>query len=419
MTTEKTPNELVRAVNAVMSDVGYIQKDGKSKQGYTYASDAGLLRKVQPSMAKNGLTIAPTEMHLEKGVWKSKKGEQIVMVHVLVTYTLMHISGERMTLQAWGCGWDFLDKAVSKAMTMAFKYVLRQTFAIPTGDDPDAANEDDGEIEYYPAYPPQQPPQLPPPQQYGYQLQPQQGYYDQQPQYGYQQQQYEQPPQQPFYPPPQQYEQQQPAPPPPPAPQLPPRDVAPAPPVHEPQPGPPAPAPPPPQPPPEPAPQAPPPEPVSPPQAQQQQPPHQQPPPRHVLSTPRDYRCNACGAMLGAQLHPPSECPNCGVVGEIFALPVASHLGAMDMSQLAPPPAPPEPSMPSMSSQPWFRAGSTDPVSRLVSGQDFACQHLSWPYDQLQAVVRDCGINVDDPSGSTITDDRVDSLFNIIQNPPQ
>jgi hypothetical protein len=37
-----------------------------------------------------------------------------------------------------GCGEDGADKAIPKAMTMAYKYLFRQAFALPTGDDPDA-----------------------------------------------------------------------------------------------------------------------------------------------------------------------------------------------------------------------------------------------------------------------------------------
>jgi len=121
---------LAEAVCAVMAEVGHVQKTGKNEygRGYTYASDADLLRALQPAMAKHGLAIMPT------GTAATNDGKT---VRVVMDYLLVHSGGGSVALQtACDCG-NNTDKAILAASTGCYKYVLRQTFAVPTGDDPD------------------------------------------------------------------------------------------------------------------------------------------------------------------------------------------------------------------------------------------------------------------------------------------
>lgn len=131
--SDATPPNLAAAICAVMKDVGYVQKTGNNTHHrYRYASDADLLRALQPAMASAGLAMFPS--HVER----HDVGE---ICHLIVTYTLAHVSGETMHVQSPGSGSATRgseDKAAYKAMTGAYKYALRQTFAVPTGEDPEA-----------------------------------------------------------------------------------------------------------------------------------------------------------------------------------------------------------------------------------------------------------------------------------------
>jgi hypothetical protein len=63
-----------------------------------------------------------------------------------VTYRLTHApSGESEDCQVLGEASDAGDKAAPKALTGAYKYFLRQTFLIETGDDPDRYTSADQE----------------------------------------------------------------------------------------------------------------------------------------------------------------------------------------------------------------------------------------------------------------------------------
>jgi len=131
---------LVEAVCAVMAEVGYVTGTGRNTdQGYGYTSDADLLRPLQAAMSSHGLMLSPVsvEMIREPRMKEGRNGpyQSGSFNHAIVTYQLRHRAGEVIQIQAPGCGFDTLDKAPYKAMTGAYKYALRQLFAIPTGDD--------------------------------------------------------------------------------------------------------------------------------------------------------------------------------------------------------------------------------------------------------------------------------------------
>ena len=135
--------ELYSAMSKVMTEVKHVQKTGNNTHDrYTYTTDADLLRSLQPAMAKHGLALAPTDVQVTRSEHNTKSGASHDRVDVVVTYTLGHSGGGELKVVAPGTGVDRSDKAVYKAMTGAYKYALRQTFAVPTGDN---AEEDSGE----------------------------------------------------------------------------------------------------------------------------------------------------------------------------------------------------------------------------------------------------------------------------------
>jgi len=145
----ETLGKLAGAVCAVMVDVGYVQQTGKNlQQNYKYASDEDLLKAVQPAMAAHGLALLPmgvAAVTVEHA--PTKAGGAQYRTEVEVSYLLVHTSGEWYDLHMAGAGVDGQDKGVYKALTGAYKYLLRQLFAIPTGEDaerdpPTAATRD-------------------------------------------------------------------------------------------------------------------------------------------------------------------------------------------------------------------------------------------------------------------------------------
>lgn len=130
--------KIATALHAVMSKVGYVQKQGENKfHGYRYASEADLLDKLRPAMIEEGLMLIPS---IESVSGIDDHGN----TNVMVTYTLTHKDGDvwPTPIRAAGCGNDrnkngVGDKGLYKALTGANKYLLFKLFQIETGDDPE------------------------------------------------------------------------------------------------------------------------------------------------------------------------------------------------------------------------------------------------------------------------------------------
>lgn len=130
--------QLISAVLQVMEEVNYVEKTGDisiGRSGYTYASELDLLLALRPAMIKAGLVLIPTGIDIAL----SERYNNDKMHHVVTKnkFVLLHTSGEQLEIEVAGEGADNGDKAIPKALTGALKYAFRQTFAVPTGDDPD------------------------------------------------------------------------------------------------------------------------------------------------------------------------------------------------------------------------------------------------------------------------------------------
>jgi len=127
-----------QAINKVMDEVGYVKKSRTQTLNYSFAGEAALISALRPSMVEHGIFMTVSKIHtITRENYTTAKGTAMVntVVHADVTFT--HTSGESITVTAVGEGSDAGDKSANKAMTGMYKYALRQTFCIETGDDPD------------------------------------------------------------------------------------------------------------------------------------------------------------------------------------------------------------------------------------------------------------------------------------------
>jgi hypothetical protein len=134
------PDTLGKALSYVYRRVGYVQKGRSKGLNYSYAGEAALIAAIRPWMAEAGL-VGPYPVEVTASVvahTPTRGGSNQTRHEVIVTYELMHgPTGERLRLQVPGLGIDSGDKGTAKAMTMAYKYILRQLWCVETGDDPD------------------------------------------------------------------------------------------------------------------------------------------------------------------------------------------------------------------------------------------------------------------------------------------
>ena len=138
------PKNIHEAIIGVMKEIGYVQKQKKGTLKYSYAGEAALIAALRPAMINHNITMQSTYPTVEFGTFTTNKGYVMNSARVHGEFTFAHASSEtNVVVQAIGEGMDTGDKAIYKAMTGAFKYALRQTFIIETGDDPDKERQEE------------------------------------------------------------------------------------------------------------------------------------------------------------------------------------------------------------------------------------------------------------------------------------
>ena len=110
------------------------------QQGFMYRGIDDVMNTFQPLLAKNKIFVVPevlTEYREERTTSNSKT---LIYSVLKVKYTFYAEDGSSVSAVVVGEGMDSGDKASNKAMAVAMKYAMFQTFCIPTEEmvDPDA-----------------------------------------------------------------------------------------------------------------------------------------------------------------------------------------------------------------------------------------------------------------------------------------
>jgi hypothetical protein len=150
MTEEKNQlpyevKDIHTAIAAIMHEVGYVQKQKSSGLRYTYAGEAALISALRPAMVKHGVYVyVKSYEDVERETYETSRGTTMNATTARAVVSFVHApSGTFIDVEALGEGADAGDKSSNKAATGAYKYALRQTFCIETGDDPDQTPSDE------------------------------------------------------------------------------------------------------------------------------------------------------------------------------------------------------------------------------------------------------------------------------------
>lgn len=139
MSTE-TPM-IYSAMCAVMKDMVAIGKDSTNQQqGFKFRSIDAVYNALNPLLAKHGVFTTPEVIEKTRDERTSAKGTVIAFTCLRMRYTFWASDGSSVSCVVEGEGMDSGDKSANKAMAIAHKYALLQTFCIPTEEqkDPDA-----------------------------------------------------------------------------------------------------------------------------------------------------------------------------------------------------------------------------------------------------------------------------------------
>ena len=128
---EPQTKNIHQRMHAVMSDVGYIQKENKKVNNqYTFVSHDSVTGKIRPALVQHGI-IAITRITNH-----TQDGDRTV-VDIEIDFINIDSPDQIITVPAFGYGVDKQDKGPGKAISYAFKYALLKAFALETGADPE------------------------------------------------------------------------------------------------------------------------------------------------------------------------------------------------------------------------------------------------------------------------------------------
>jgi uncharacterized coiled-coil protein SlyX len=141
---EPTAAHVHQAIGAVMRDVREIGKNGEHEgrgggQRFKFRQLDEIMDAIGVAMRTHGLYVRPSVLANKTDRWttKNSNGRDTTVSSVITTmrYSLVStVDGSSVDMDMVGEGRDNGDKATSKSVAMAYKYLLLQAFCIPVQD---------------------------------------------------------------------------------------------------------------------------------------------------------------------------------------------------------------------------------------------------------------------------------------------
>ena len=138
---EEKKKNIHESIAAVMAEIGAIGKNSQNKQqGFMYRGVDAVMNAINPALIKYKMYIAPEVLEYTCNERTTAKGGNLIYAICKMRYTFYAEDGSCIPATVMGMGMDSGDKAMNKAMSVAFKYACFQIFCIPTEEmkDPDA-----------------------------------------------------------------------------------------------------------------------------------------------------------------------------------------------------------------------------------------------------------------------------------------
>jgi hypothetical protein len=120
------------AIVAEMPAIGKTQRNEQQK--FMYRGHDDVMNALNPLLSKYGVFFVPQVLERITDQRSTKSGNVMYEVNLRVAYTFYGPRGDFVLASAWGEGTDSGDKSTNKAMTMALKNVLAQSFAVSTAE---------------------------------------------------------------------------------------------------------------------------------------------------------------------------------------------------------------------------------------------------------------------------------------------
>lgn len=129
---------IYEAIGSIMKKGVAIGKEKRNQQqNFMYRGIDDVMNVFQPLMSEAGIFMVPEVLEAKREERQSSRGGNLIYSILKVRYTFYAEDGSSVSAVVIGEGMDSGDKASNKAMAVAMKYAMFQTFCIPTEEMPD------------------------------------------------------------------------------------------------------------------------------------------------------------------------------------------------------------------------------------------------------------------------------------------
>lgn len=140
---------IYQKINEIMRRIEYLTKDDNIKYGntqYKAITEEKVTTTVRKELVDLGVVILPvSQTKTITELARTDKGVVNQRADVDTRYRIINIDDPEdfVEVVSSGSGVDTQDKAIGKAMTYAYKYMLLRSLSIPTGEDPDKVSSEE------------------------------------------------------------------------------------------------------------------------------------------------------------------------------------------------------------------------------------------------------------------------------------
>lgn len=132
---------IYKAMSGILSDVEAIKKDKVNEmQRFKFRGIDDMYNELHGLFAKHNVFLTSEILEVSREERQTKSGGNLIFTLAHIRFTFFTLDGSSVSSVLLGEAQDSGDKSANKAMSIALKYALMQTFLIPTEDltDPDA-----------------------------------------------------------------------------------------------------------------------------------------------------------------------------------------------------------------------------------------------------------------------------------------
>ena len=128
----------IQEVMKAFADKGIAKAHKNESQGFKFRGIDDVMNRMAQHLVEANLVIVPSIRNREVSERVNSRGNPLFYVTVLVDFTVYStLDGSSVVCTVPGEAMDSGDKATNKALSIAYKYMAFQLFAIPIDEDPD------------------------------------------------------------------------------------------------------------------------------------------------------------------------------------------------------------------------------------------------------------------------------------------